>query len=184
MTLPEGQVNTRYLLVVLLPLLSAPLHAADTVILLTPNPLGWWLIIFGVAFLLAEATLPNYGVIGLGGIVLFVMGAIILNNVDVPLPLIVGLGLLSALLLIVLLIRAVKTRPRHKVSGDAGLLGSVAPIARLEADDACNGWVMLQGEPWRVSSATPLQPGQRVRVMARKGLLLRVTAADAALNGE
>jgi membrane-bound serine protease (ClpP class) len=184
MTLPEGQVNTRYLLVVLLPLLSAPLYAADTIILLTPNPLGWWLIIFGVAFLIAEATLPNYGVIGLGGIVLFVVGAIILNNVDVPLPLMLGLGALSALLLIVLLIHALKTRPRQTVSGDAGLLGSVASVTRLQADDACGGWVMLQGEWWRVLCTTPLQSGQRAQVVARKGLLLRVTAADAALAGD
>jgi hypothetical protein len=38
---------------------------------------------------------------------------------------IIGLGLLSALLLIALIVRALKTRPRHTVSGDAGLVGSV-----------------------------------------------------------
>ena len=184
MTLPEGQVNTRCFLVVLLSLMSAPLYAADTVVLLVPNPIGLWLITFGVAFLIAEVALPNYGVIGLGGIVMFVIGAIILNNVEVPVPLMLGLGLVSALLLIVLLIRALKTRPRLNVSGDAGLLGSVAPVAKLQADDACSGWVMLQGERWRVLSATPLQTGQRVQVVARKGLLLRVTATDAALGGE
>ena len=184
MTLPEGQVNTRCCAVALLLLLSGSAFAADAVVLLAPDPIGIWLITFGIAFLIAEATLPNYGVIGLAGIVMCVIGAVILTNAKLPVPLMIGLGLISALLLVFLLIRALKTRPRHAVSGDAGLLGSVTPVTELQAGDAYNGWVRLQGERWQVLSATPLQPGQRVRVMARKGLLLQVAAADAASGGE
>ncbi|VVP56754.1 hypothetical protein PS838_05748 [Pseudomonas fluorescens] len=163
--------------------LSGSVFAADTIVLLAPNPIGIWLITFGIAFLIAEAALPNYGVIGLGGIVMFVIGAVILTNTEVPVPLMIGLGLISALLLIFLLINALKTRPRQNVSGDAGLVGSVTQVMSL-AGNAYNGWVHLQGEKWQVLSATPLQPGQRVRVMARKGLLLEVAAADAAPGGE
>jgi membrane-bound serine protease (ClpP class) len=164
--------------------LSGSVFAADTVVLLVPNPIGIWLITFGIAFLIAEAALPNYGVIGLGGIVMFVIGAVILTNTEVPVPLMIGLGLVSALLLIFLLIRALKTRPRQTVSGDSGLLGSVTPVTSLQAGNACNGWVHLQGEQWQVLSATPLHLGQQVRVVARKGLLLQVAAADAAPGGE
>lgn len=167
----------------LLWVLSGSVFAADTVVLV-PNPLGIWLITFGIAFLIAEAALPNYGVIGLGGLVMFVIGAVILSNTEVPVPLMIGLGLISALLLIFLVIHALKTRPRHTVSGDAGLVGSVTPVTSLQPGNACNGWVHLQGEQWQVLSATPLQPGQRVRVVARKGLLLQVAAADAAPGGE
>jgi membrane-bound serine protease (ClpP class) len=176
-------VNIRCCAVALLAL-SGSVFAADTVVLLAPNPIGIWLITFGIAFLIAEAALPNYGVIGLGGIVLFVIGAVILTNTEVPVPLTIGLGLVSALLLIFLLIRALKTRPRDTVSGDAGLVGSVTAVMSLQAGNACNGWVHLQGERWQVLSTTPLQPGQRVRVVARKGLLLEVAAADAAPGGE
>ncbi|KAB0493625.1 NfeD family protein [Pseudomonas vancouverensis] len=177
-------MNTRCCALALLLALSGSVFAADTVVLLGPNPVGLWLITFGIAFLIAEAALPNYGVIGLGGIVMFVIGALILSNTEVPIPLMVGLGLISALLLIYLVIRALKTRPRHTVSGDAGLVGSVTPITSLQAGNAHGGWVHLQGEQWQVLSATPLQPGQRVRVLARKGVLLQVAAADAAPNGE
>ena len=177
-------MNTRSCAVALLMVLSGSVGAADTVVLLGPNPIGIWLITFGIAFLIAEAALPNYGVIGLGGIVMFVIGAVILSNTEVPVPLMIGLGLLSALLLIFLVVRALKTRPRHTVSGDAGLVGSVTSVMSLQPGNACNGWVHLQGEKWQVLSATPLQPGQRVRVVARKGLLLEVAAADAAPGGE
>ncbi|MVW90248.1 serine protease [Pseudomonas sp. PB101] len=177
-------MNTRCWAVALLLALSGSACAADTVVVLMPNPVGIWLITFGIAFLIAEAALPNYGVIGLGGIVMFVIGAVILTNTDVPVPLMIGLGLVSALLLIYLVIHALKTRPRQIVSGDAGLLGSVTAVTSLQAGNACGGWVHLQGEQWQVLSATPLQPGQRVRVVGRKGLLLQVAAADAVPGGE
>jgi membrane-bound ClpP family serine protease len=176
-------VNTRCCALALLLALSGSALAADTG-LPAADPVGIWLITFGIAFLIAEAALPNYGVIGLGGIVMFVIGAVILTNAEMPIPLMIGLGLLSALLLIFLLIRALKTRPRQNVSGDAGLLGSVTPVLSLQAGDAFHGWVHLQGERWQVSSARPLQIGQRVRVVARKGLLLEVAATDAVTAGE
>ncbi|MGE8065439.1 NfeD family protein [Pseudomonas sp. NPDC089569] len=177
-------MKTRFGVIAWLLLASACAFATDTVGLPGPSPMGIWLITFGLAFLIAEAALPNYGVIGLGGIVMFVIGAVILTNADMPAPLMIGLGLISALLLIFLLIRALKTRPRQTVSGDAGLLGSVTPVLSLEASDTCRGWVHLQGERWQVSSAKPLQVGQRVKVVARKGLMLEVAATDAVTVGE
>ncbi|MBK5517880.1 NfeD family protein [Pseudomonas sp. TH10] len=176
-------MNTRCCATAIL-LVSGSAFAADPVVLLGANPIGVWLIIFGLGFLIAEAALPNYGVMGLGGIVMFVIGAVILTNTEVPVPMMLGLGLVSGLLLVFLLVRALKTRPRHAVSGDAGLLGSVTAITTVQPGDARNGWVQLQGERWQVLSATPLQTGQSVRVVARKGLLLQVAAADAAPLGE
>ncbi|RON44413.1 NfeD family protein [Pseudomonas frederiksbergensis] len=177
-------MNIRCCAVALLLALSGSVFAADGVVLFMADPLGLWLIVFGIAFLVAEATMPNYGVIGLGGLVMFVAGAVILTNTQVPVPLMIGLGLISALLLVFLVLHALKTRPRRTVSGDAGLVGSVTPVMSLQADSAYNGWVHLQGEQWQVLSATPLQPGQNVRVVGRKGLLLQVAAADAAPAGE
>ncbi|MHC8303608.1 NfeD family protein [Pseudomonas sp. PB3P13] len=164
-------------------IVSGSAFAADSALWGT-DPLGWWLIALGIGCLVAEVALPNYGVIGLGGIVMFVIGAVILTNAQLPVPIMIGLGLFSAALLVVLLIRALKTRPRSTVSGDAGLVGSITAVMALQAGNACNGWVHLQGEQWQVLSATPLQPGQKVRVVARKGLLLEVAAADAASGGE
>lgn len=170
-------MNIRCLMVALLAM-SGPALAADGLALLTANPLGFWLIAAGVALLMAEAALPNYGVAGLGGIILCVIGAIILTNADIPVPLMIVLGLISGFLLIALLVRALKTRPRQPVSGDAALLGSVTAVTALQAGNNHHGWIQLEGERWQVTSAMPLRPGQAVRVIARKGLLLEVAAAD------
>jgi membrane-bound serine protease (ClpP class) len=179
----ESHVNSRCCVFALLLLSSASAFAAESS-LPAMSPVGLWLITLGIVFLIAEAALPNYGVIGLGGIIMFVIGALILSNAELPVPMMIGLGLVSALLLVALVIRALKTRPRQAVSGDAGLLGSVTAITTVQSGDARNGWIQLQGERWQVLSATPLHTGQTVRVVARKGLLLQVAAADAAPLGE
>ena len=50
---------TRCCAVALFLAVSGSALAADPVVLLVPNPMGAWLIVFGIAFLIAEAALPN-----------------------------------------------------------------------------------------------------------------------------
>ncbi|MHC6227988.1 NfeD family protein [Pseudomonas sp. X10] len=151
---------------------------------------GVALILLGLAFMIAEAFLPSFGIVGFGGIVAFVVGAVILMDTDVPgygipLPLIVGLAVLSALLLGGVLGMALKARQRAVVSGDAGLVGSLVTVIRVTPDNPFCGSVQAQGEQWQVQCATPLQAGQRVRVVARRGVVLEVSAtAPAASQGE
>lgn len=151
--------------------------------LLPVNYAGVALILLGMALMAAEAFMPSFGVIGFGGIVAFVVGAVILIDTEVPglgipLGLIVSVALVSALLMVTILGMALKARRRRLVSGDAGLVGSLVEVAALQEGNPLGGWVKLQGENWQVLSQAPLRPGQRVRVLARNGLLLDVTAAD------
>lgn len=156
--------------------------------LLPVNYAGVALILLGISFMVAEAFLPTFGVIGFGGIAAFVAGAVILMDTDVPgygipLSLIIVLAVGSAVLLMALASMAMRARRRKQVAGDAGLVGSITPVISVQRDNPCNGWVQLQGENWQVLSPMPLRPGQQVQVMARKGLLLEVTAAQAAPRG-
>lgn len=150
--------------------------------LLPVNYAGVGLIMLGLAFMIAEAFLPSFGVIGFGGIAAFVAGAVILMDTDVPgfgipLPLILGLALFAALLLSGLVGMALRARRRALVSGDAGLVGSVVRVTDVQATDPCMGCVQAQGEQWQAQCQTPLHAGQRVRVVARNGVLLEVSAA-------
>lgn len=151
--------------------------------LLPVNYAGVALILLGLGFMAAEAFLPSFGVIGLGGVAAFVIGAVILIDTEVPgfgipLGLILALALGSAVLIATILGMALKARQRGLVGGDAGLVGSLLEVAELRAGDPLGGWVRWQGENWQVQSQAPLRPGQRVRVLARRGLLLDVAAAD------
>ncbi|NBA98261.1 nodulation protein NfeD [Pseudomonas sp. R5(2019)] len=151
--------------------------------LLPVNFAGVGLILLGLAFMVAEAFMPSFGVIGFGGIVAFVVGAVILMDTDlpgfgIPLALIIGLAVVSALLVMLLVGMAIKARSRVLVSGDAGLVDSRTTICKLNPDDPRGGWVQLQGEQWQVICATPLHLGQAVQVVGRHGLLLDVSAVD------
>jgi membrane-bound serine protease (ClpP class) len=151
--------------------------------LLPVNYAGVALLLLGIAFMAAEAFLPSFGILGIGGVVAFVFGALILIDTDVPgfgipLALIISLALSSAVLIVLIVGMALRARGRLQVSGDAPLLGSRVAILAVQADNPCSGWVQLQGERWQVQSATPLAPGQQVQVQARKGVQLDVIAAD------
>nr|WP_262923639.1 MULTISPECIES: nodulation protein NfeD [Pseudomonas] len=150
---------------------------------------GVALILLGLAFMIAEAFLPSFGVVGFGGIVAFVVGAVILMDTEapgfgIPLGLIVSLAVLSAVLLGGVLGMALKARQRALVSGDAGLVGSLVTVTQVMADNPFCGSVQAQGEQWQVQCATPLQPGQHVRVIARHGVMLEVSATAPAAQGE
>jgi len=146
---------------------------------------GVALILLGIAFMIAEAFLPSFGVVGFGGIVAFVVGALILIDTDapgfgIPLALIGTLALLSALLIGGVLGMALKARRRALVSGDAGLVGSLVTVTQVMPDNPFCGLVLAQGEQWQAQCATVLQAGQNVRVTARHGVMLQVSAAAAA----
>ncbi|MBV4493596.1 NfeD family protein [Pseudomonas oryzicola] len=150
---------------------------------------GVALILLGIAFMIGEAFLPSFGVVGFGGIVAFVVGALILIDTDapgfgIPLALIGTLALLSALLIGGVMGMALKARRRALVSGDAGLVGSLVTVTGVLAGNPFCGVVLAQGEQWQVQCATPLQPGQSVRVTARHGVMLQVSAAAPAAQGE
>lgn len=147
--------------------------------LLPVNYAGLALILLGMAFMVAEAFVPSFGVLGLGGIAAFVAGALILIDTElpgfgIPIALIATIAVVSALLLAIMVGVMLKTRRRAVVGGPGDLIGSIAEIVEATQGE---GWAQLRGENWRVVSDTPLQASQKVRVIARKGLVLKVVPA-------
>jgi membrane-bound serine protease (ClpP class) len=144
--------------------------------LLPVNYAGLALILLGLAFMVAEAFLPSFGSLGLGGVVAFVAGALILIDTEqpgfgIPLSFIVTVAVTSALLIAGITSIALKSRRRAVTGGPDDLVGD---IGRVVAGDTLEAWVLVRGETWRAESDVPLQRAQRIRVVARKGLRLRV----------
>lgn len=145
--------------------------------LLPVNYAGLALILLGMAFLVAEAFLPSFGVLGIGGIVAFALGAVMLIETDVPglgipWPLIGALAIVSAAFVLFVASMAVKARRRPVVSGREQLVGSVGEVIEVEPE----AWARVLGENWRVRSSEPLRKGQSVRVQRVDGLTLEVGA--------
>ena len=141
---------------------------------------GLGLILLGIAFMLAEAFLPSFGALGLGGIIAFVLGSVMLIDVDLPgygisWALIVPLAVSSALFSFFVGGMALRARRRPVVTGSEELPGMEGEALD---DIAGEGWARVHGELWRVRSRQPLARGARVRVTARHGLTLEVEAID------
>jgi len=144
--------------------------------LLPINYAGLGLIVLGLAFIVAEAFLPSFGALGIGGTIALIIGAVMLIEPEaagygVSLPFVIGLGLTSGLVVFAIVAMAVKARQRSVVSGREYIVGASGVV--LE-DMQAQGWAQVQGERWRVVSATPLARGQNVRVTGIDGLTLNV----------
>jgi membrane-bound serine protease (ClpP class) len=144
--------------------------------LLPINYSGLALILLGIGFMIAEAFLPTFGAIGIGGVIAFVIGALLLIDTElpglgIPLYVIASVAVVAALLLGGTASVALRSRRRRSVSGPETLIGSVAEML---GDAPREGWANVGGETWRVVSDTPLSHAQKVRVVARRGAVLEV----------
>ena len=146
--------------------------------MLPVNYAGLALILLGIGFMIAEVFFPAFGSLGIGGLIAFVIGSVILFDTDIPgfgipLALIGGFAAASAAFLMLVMGVVLRARERPVVSGREELLG--APGEVLE-DFEREGWARVHSEMWRVRAAMPLKAGQRVRVAAIDGLKLDVVA--------
>jgi membrane-bound serine protease (ClpP class) len=147
--------------------------------LLPVNYAGLALILLGIGFMAAEAFLPSFGVLGIGGIASFVAGAVILIDTEqagfgIPLGFILTVAVFSALLIGGAVGMALRARRRRVVSGEGRLIGTVGEVLTVTP---AQSWAQIDGETWQVVSRTPLRPGEKVRVLARNGLVLEVAPA-------
>jgi membrane-bound serine protease (ClpP class) len=149
--------------------------------LLPVNYAGLGLILLGLAFIVAEAFLPSFGALGIGGVVALVFGSVILFDPEVaagytlPLPFIVMLSATSATVVFITVWYALKARRRPVVSGAEEIVGARGTAL---ADIEREGWAQVHGENWRVVTARPLARGQKVRVTGIDGLTLQVEPAE------
>jgi len=150
--------------------------------MLPVNYAGVGLILLGIAFFVAEAFVPSYGALGIGGIAAFAFGALLLIDSDVPgfgipLALIGTVTLVSAAFVIGIAGMAARARRRPVVSGAPHMIGASGEVIECVGQEA---WAEVDGERWRVRAAEPLRTGERVRVTRVDGLTLEVsTVADA-----
>ncbi|GAB2711470.1 nodulation protein NfeD [Halomonas garicola] len=138
------------------------------------NYAGLGLILLGLGLIVGEALMPSFGILGIGGIVAFVMGSVMLMDAEslrISLPIIGGIALLAAGLMLWVVTRFLALRRHPPRTGQDELVGC---RARVEAAFSGSGHVRLKGERWKARSAGPLSRDQAVRVTAVDGLVLEV----------
>ncbi|MGR2739505.1 NfeD family protein [Billgrantia sp. Q4P2] len=142
--------------------------------LLPINYAGLALILVGLGLIVGEALMPSFGILGMGGIVAFVIGSVMLMDSDqiaVSLPMIGGIALLAAGLMLWVMVRFTGLRRSPARTGQERLIGSLGIVAE---DFQGEGHVRLKGERWNARSGAALRRGQEIRVVAVDGLTLEV----------
>lgn len=140
------------------------------------NYVGAALILLGLGLMVTEAMVPSFGLMGIGGIVAFVIGSIILIDTEDPAfqiakPIILAFATLSAIFMIVVLRILMRIRHKAIVSGIETLLGKTATV-----EDVYQGQpkIRIDGELWYVTSATSLAINDTVEILRAKDLVLEV----------
>jgi membrane-bound serine protease (ClpP class) len=147
---------------------------------LSVNYAGLALIALGVVLIIAESFAPSFGTLGLGGIIAFVIGSVMLLDDDVPgfgiaWQLIGTMALVGSLVLLGIVSFAVRARRRPQVSGAAGMLREEAlAVDGFERE----GLVRVRGELWNAVSRAPVRAGQRLRILRMNGLRLEVEPTE------
>jgi membrane-bound serine protease (ClpP class) len=142
---------------------------------------GLALMVLGLAFLIAEAFNPTI-VLGIGGLLAFVLGATMLIDTDAPefqlswttvgSVAVVSLGLFTLTLGYVWRMRQQPVR-----TGRASMLGQPAEVLDWAGEE---GHVLAFGERWQARSSRTLSRGDHVEVQAIDGLVLTVGSPSGA----
>ena len=140
------------------------------------NYAGLALLMLGIIFMVSEAFMPSFGALGIGGLVAFVIGSILLIDTDMPgygisLPLILTFSVISALFFLGVVGMAIKAREQPVVSGQEELMGATGTVLN---GFTTQGRVRIHGESWLAISDSPVKRGQQVYVTQLDGLTLHV----------
>lgn len=144
------------------------------------NDAGFALLLIGLLFMAAEAFVPSFGALGLGGLLTFGIGWVLLlengvSGIKDAWPLLATIALAGAVAVYMAVKLALKARRRPVVTGMERLVGSEAEA--LE-DFSQHGWVRAEGERWQAHATERVHKGARLRIIALDGLILHVEPAE------
>ncbi len=147
---------------------------------------GLALMLLGLALMIAEAFAPSFGALGLGGLVAFVIGSIMLLDTETPgyaiaMPLILTVAIASGAFFLLIVNLATRAWRRPVVSGREEMIGATGRALRSfrhRRGFRHEGHIRIRGEIWRAVSGLPVRGGEKVRVTGLDGLTLNVEPED------
>jgi membrane-bound serine protease (ClpP class) len=141
------------------------------------NNTGLLLLLLGVGLLTGEVLNPSHGILGLGGVISFVLGSLFLIDTSQTNQVISRAAIAGVTVGLVIGMAgfawALAERRKPAVTGREGLIGEIGEIRQAVTPGAA-GWIFIHGEMWRARSDEALEVGATARVTAVKGMELRV----------
>ena len=154
--------------------------------MLPVNFAGILLIVLALILFVLEAKFPTHGVLGLGGVVAMVLGALFLidspfTGMGVRLPTALAVVIPFSIIVIILMRLVMKSRKWKVSTGVEELVGEFGEVTEPVGGAGDFGMVFVHGELWRAAAANgqPIPKGTRIRVANVKGLTLEVEPSGA-----
>lgn len=147
------------------------------------NAAGVLLIVLALGLFILEAKYVSHGVLGAGGVVAMLLGALLLvrsplTGARVSLGVAMGATLPFAAIVIVLMRLVLRSRSWKPLAGVESWIGEVGRVTEAirgaAAGEPTSGMVFVHGELWRAAADAPIPKGARVRVVRVAGLTLHV----------
>ena len=143
------------------------------------NYVGLFLIILSIGFFIAEIKIQGFGAFGIGGIVSFVLGSIMLINAPIPemrpaMDMIIIFAVSFGFVFMFLTYKVFQVMKRKTETGEEGLTGETG-VARTEITPK-EGKVFVHGEWWNAVSDATIPEGSKVVVESIKNFILKVKA--------
>jgi len=145
--------------------------------ILPVNIAGLALIVLAILLFIADIYAASHGVLTAGGIIAFLLGAVMLFNKAEPgfrlaLAYIIPGVVVTALFFIFVVGAGLRAQFWPVRAGREAMIGEIGrAISRIDAN---GGKVFVEGEYWNAVSDTPIESGQPVEIVAITGLLLKV----------
>ncbi len=153
------------------------------------NATGLTMVVLGLIFLASEAFIPSFGILGIGGLVAFIIGSLLLFDTEAM----AGIGLdmssiviasgFSGLLIGTGIYILFKLRKLHNTTGMEAMMHSHATVTEW---DGKSGKVELYGERWNARSENILDVniGDKITITGKENLTLIVSTFSPAENDD
>ena len=125
--------------------------------MLPVNLSGLLLIVLALALFVLEAKFPTHGVLGVGGVVSMVLGALLLvrsplTGMGVSVGTAFAVALPFAVIVVILMRAVLRSRTWKQQTGKEELLGEEGEVIEPIGGSAATGLVRVHGELWRAAS--------------------------------
>ena len=144
--------------------------------LMPVNYVGLSLLLIGISFMIFEIYVSSFGVIGIGGVIAFIIGSIMLYDSNDPAfhvttTLILLMSTLTSAFFFLWVVMLVRSHRQAVITGHEGLIGKEGVV--LDTKDNMTT-IKLMGEIWNAESTSKLTAGDHVKVVKSTGLTLTV----------
>ena len=141
------------------------------------NYVGLFLILLSIGFFIAEIKVQGFGMLGVGGIVSFVLGSMMLINSPIPemrpaMSLIISFALCFGFIFLFLTFKVIRAMNRRLETGREGIIGETG-VAKTDIDNR-SGKVFVHGEWWNAVADGLIPAGSKIQVETIDNLLLKV----------